>query len=197
MTELLVAWNEGDQEALAALVPLVYEELHRLARCYLRGERGDVTLQPTALVNEAYLRLVGAGGIRWENRAHFFGVSARLMRQILVDAARTRGSLKRGGGVPHVAVDDHMTIDPEPLEDLLALDQVLTALSAIDSRKARVVELRYFGGLSVEETATVLGVSVDTVMRDWKLARVWLHRELVRRADVPSGPGPARAGSGT
>jgi RNA polymerase sigma factor (TIGR02999 family) len=191
VTELLVAWSEGDEAALASLVPLVYAELHRLARHYMRAERGDRTVQTTALLNEAYLRLVDARRVRWENRAHFFGVSARLMRQILVDEGRARRSLKRGGDTPRVSLDEGLdAAASSPPDDILAVDEALTALSAFDPRKARVVELRYFGGLSVEETAEVLKVSVDTVMRDWKLARLWLHRRLGPSAEREHGQAP-------
>jgi RNA polymerase sigma-70 factor (ECF subfamily) len=183
VTELLVAWGEGDRSALDALVPLVYAELHRLARHYIRGERPGRTLQTTALVHEAYLRLIDASRVRWESRAHFFAVSAQLMRRILVDAARTRGARKRGGDVPRVSLDDGIDVATARGDDLVALDDALTVLAALDPRKERVVELRYFGGLTVEETAEALNVSVDTVMRDWKLARLWLHRELQRRPE--------------
>ncbi len=178
VTRLLLAWSQGDETALAALVPFVYAELHRLARHYMQAERGNRTLQTTALVNEAYVRLIDANRVRWENRAHFFGVSARVMRQILVDAARARGSLKRGGNLERASLDADVAAVSERGEDIVAIDEALKALSGIDARKAWVVELRYFGGLSVEETAEVLKVSVDTVMRDWKMARVWLHRRL-------------------
>jgi RNA polymerase sigma-70 factor, ECF subfamily len=181
VTELLLAWGEGDRAALDALVPLVYAELHRLARHYIRGERPGRTLQTTALVHEAYVRLIDASRVRWESRAHFFAVSARLMRRILVDAARTRGARKRGGDVPRVPLDESIDVATARGDDLVALDDALTVLAAVDPRKERVVELRYFGGLTVEETAEALKVSVDTVMRDWKLARLWLHRELQRR----------------
>ena len=178
VTELLQAWSEGDQAALRQLVPLVYGELRRLARGYMHRERADHTLQATALVNEAYLRLVDVTRIRWQNRAHFFAVCARLMRRILVDHARSRRYLKRGGGGRRTSLDEALIITNEPSPDLLALDTALDALAAIDSRKSRVVELRFFAGLTVEETATVLEVSPDTVMRDWKLAKVWLLREI-------------------
>jgi RNA polymerase sigma factor (TIGR02999 family) len=178
VTQLLVAWSEGDQGALEHLVPLVESELRRLARHYMRGERPDHPLQTTALINEAYLRLIDTSRIRWQNRAHFFGVSAQLMRRVLVDFARARDSQKRGGAVSHVALDEEVAGVVERGADLVALDDALNALAGIDARKARVVELRYFGGLSVEETAEVLGVSTDTVTRDWKMAKAWLHREL-------------------
>lgn len=180
VTQLLLAWGGGDEAALDALVPLVYAELHRLARLYMRRERHGHTLQTTALVNDAYVRLIDASRVRWQNRTHFFAVSARLMRQILVDAARAHGPLKRGGDVARVPLDDELAVFSERDDDLVAVDPALTALAAVDPRKGQVVELRYFGGLTVEETADVLKVSADTVMRDWKLARLWLHRELGR-----------------
>jgi len=180
ITELLLAWSEGNQDALEKLTPLVYGELHRLAHHYMAGERTGHTLQSTALVNEAYLRLVQTNRVQWQNRAHFFGVSAQLMRRILVDFARSRQYAKRGGDVPMVSLDDAPVALAECAE-MVALDDALTALSAVDPRKAQVVELRFFGGLSVEETAEVLKVSVETVHRDWRLAKVWLQRELRRR----------------
>jgi len=174
-----VAWRKGDEAALDALVPLVYAELRRIAKRCIAGERVGQTLQATALVNEAYLRLVDVRQVNWQNRAHFFAMSARLMRRILVDVARSKRYQKRGGGVIKVTLDDEL-VAVERGHDLVALDDALGALAAVDERKAQVIELRFFGGLSVEETATVLNVSVDTVMRDWKLARVWLLRELCR-----------------
>jgi len=174
---LLQAWRQGDGEALKKLTPIVYAELHRLARHYMRGERSGHSLQTTALVNEAYIRLTDYKRMRWENRAHFFAVSAQLMRRILVDHARRR-NLKRGGGVQHVLLEDTAVIGGERDEDLVALDDALHALARIDSRKAQVVELRFFGGLSVEEAAEVLRVSAVTVMRDWSTARAWLYREM-------------------
>ncbi|MFZ1927557.1 MAG: sigma-70 family RNA polymerase sigma factor [Candidatus Sulfotelmatobacter sp.] len=174
---LLQAWSRGDQQALKKLTPIVYEELRRLARHYMRGEKSGHSLQTTALVNEAYIRLTDYNRMQWENRAHFFAISAQLMRRILVDHAR-RHNLKRGGGVQHVLLEDTAVIGGERNEDLVALDDALHALARIDSRKARVVELRFFGGLSVEETAEVLRVSAVTVMRDWSTARAWLYREM-------------------
>jgi RNA polymerase sigma-70 factor (ECF subfamily) len=174
---LLQAWTAGDQTALDQLAPIVYDELRRLARHYLRRERPDHSLQATALVNEAYLRLVDYKRMRWENRAHFFAVSAQLMRRILVDHARRRNQ-KRGAGVEHVPLEDTAAIGPGRGQDLVALDEALEALARLDPRKARVVELRFFGGLSVEETAEVVKVSTVTVMRDWSTARAWLHREM-------------------
>jgi len=178
VTELLQAWSEGDERALQKLMPLVYEELHRLARRYMAGERSGHTLQTTALVNEAYLRLVDVRKLNWQNRAHFFGVSSQLMRRILVDFARSRRSLKRGGDAPTVSLEEGLIVSPGCGADMVALDDALTALAAIDPRRSRVVELRFFGGLNVEEAAEVLKVSPETVTHDWKLAKVWLLREL-------------------
>jgi len=165
------------------LMPLVYQELRRLARRYLRRENPGHTLQPTALVNEAYLRLIDQNRVRWQNRAHFFGVSAQLMRRILVDIARERQQRNRGGAARQVEFDEALVVSKERGEDLVALDDALKSLAEIDPRKSRVVELRFFGGLSVEETAEVLKVSPETVMRDWKMAKVWLLRELRGGAD--------------
>ena len=188
VTQLLVAWCEGDQEAFERLVPLVYAELRRIAHRRMRDERPDHVLQTTALINEAYLRLIDITRVRWQNRAHFYAVSARVMRRILVDAARERGAHKRGGGISHVAFDEALIPGPEPDSDLVALDAALQALSTVDSRKGQVVELRYFGGLSVEETAEVLHVSVETVARDWRMAKLWLLRELGQAAgQAPDG----------
>ena len=178
VTELLLAWSEGDQSALDALIPLVHKELHRLARRYMNRERVGHTLQTTALVNEAYLKLVNMQNVRWQNRAHFFAVAARLMRHILVDFARARQYQKRGGGALQVSLDQALEINDETNPDLLLLDEALRALAAVDPRKSDVVELRFFGGLTVEETAHVLKVSQDTVMRDWKMAKVWLLRQM-------------------
>jgi RNA polymerase sigma-70 factor (ECF subfamily) len=177
VSTLLQAWSEGDKNALDKLTPIVFNELHRLARHYLNGERTGITLQTTALVNEAYLRLVDYKRMRFENRAHFFAVSAQLMRRILVDHARRRNP-KRGAGVQHISLDDTAVVGPGRDEDLVALDHALEGLARFDPRKARVVELRFFGGLSVEETAEVLKVSQITVMRDWSTARAWLYREM-------------------
>jgi|ERR1700679_370115 RNA polymerase sigma-70 factor, ECF subfamily len=177
VSTLLRAWSDGDQNALDQLTPIVYDELRRLAGHYLRGERTGHSLQATALVNEAYLRLVDYKRMRWENRAHFFAVSAQLMRRILVDHAR-RHNLKRGGGIQHIALEDTAVLDGDRDENLVLLDDALQALTRIDPRKAQVVELRFFGGLSVEETAEVLKVSPVTVMRDWSTARTWLYREM-------------------
>jgi RNA polymerase sigma factor (TIGR02999 family) len=178
VTQLLVAWSAGDEAALEKLTPLVYQELRRLAKRYMARENPGHTLQPTALVNEAYLRLIEQKHVQWRNRAHFFGISAQLMRRILVDMARARQYGKRGGKARKVSLDEALVVSKERGEDLVALDDALESLAAIDPRKSRVVELRFFGGLSVEETAEVLQVSPVTVMRDWKMAKVWLHREL-------------------
>ena len=181
ITQLLLAWNEGDAEALDRLMPLVQDELHRLAHRYMAGERPGHPLQTTALINEAYLRLIDSSRVRWQNRSHFFAVSAQLMRRILVDFARARDKLKRGGDAVQVSLDDAMEIPREPSADLIALDDALTTLATFDERKSKVIELRFFGGLSVEETAEVLKVSPATVMRDWGLAKIWLLRELERK----------------
>jgi RNA polymerase sigma factor (TIGR02999 family) len=178
VTELLHAWSEGDPRALEQLAPLVYKELHRLAHHYMARERPGHTLQTTALVNEAYLRLVDAGNVNFQNRAHFFAVSAQVMRRILVEFARRQGSRKRGGEVQRVSLDESLVVYGERGADLVALDDALQALAALDARRSRVVELRFFGGLSVEETAAVLRVSPETVMHDWKLAKAWLLREM-------------------
>ena len=180
ITQLLQAWSEGDERALDKLMPLVYRELHRLAQRYMAHERPGHTLQTTALVNEAYLRLVDAGKVNFQNRAHFFAVSAQLMRRILVEFARRHGSQKRGGEVQRVSLEESLVVYGERGADLVALDDALQALAAIDARRSRVVELRFFGGLSVEETAEVLRVSPETVMHDWKLAKAWLRREMSR-----------------
>jgi RNA polymerase sigma factor (TIGR02999 family) len=178
VTDWLLAWSRGDQSALESLVPLVHRELHRLARRYMRRESRHHTLQPTALVNEAYLRLVQARNVPWRDRAHFFAIAARLMRQILVDHARRRNYGKRGGDVVRVPLDEAAVVSAEPGGDLVALDEALRALAVVDERKSRVIELRFFGGLSVAETAEVLDVSSDTVLRDWRLGKAWLMRAL-------------------
>jgi RNA polymerase sigma-70 factor (ECF subfamily) len=178
ITQVLVAWSNGDRSALDKLAPLVSRELHRLAKHYMARERPGHTLQTSALVNEAYLRLVNADQVQWQNRAHFFAISANVMRRILVDFARSHQNLKRGGNAQVVALDETAIISPEPDANLVALDEALTALETCDSRQSQVVELRFFGGLGLEETAAVLKVSVGTVRRDWTLARAWLHREL-------------------
>ena len=183
ITALLCAWGEGDEAALAQLTPLIYDELHRLAKRCMSRERAGHTLQTTALVNEAYLRLIDAQEVEWQNRAHFFAIAAQLMRRILVDFARQRKFQKRGGAAVHVSLAEAEMIPQERALDLVALDEALESLARIDARQSRVVELRFFGGLSVEETATVLKVSPDTVMRDWKVAKAWLRRELKRTDD--------------
>jgi RNA polymerase sigma factor (TIGR02999 family) len=180
ITQLLIDWSSGDQVALEKLTPLVYEELRRLAKHYLRRERSGHALQTTELVNEAYLRLIDWKNVEWQNRAHFFGVAAQLMRRILVDRARHRQYLKRGGQGIRVSLNDAAVAAQERGADLVALDDALKSLAAMDPRKSRIVELRFFGGLSVEETAEVLNVSPRTVMREWSLAQAWLHRELSR-----------------
>jgi RNA polymerase sigma-70 factor, ECF subfamily len=178
VTKLLLAWGGGDDAALHELLPLVHEELHRLARRYMYGERAGHTLQTTALVNEAYLRLIDSRRVCWQNRAHFFAISAQLMRRILVDFARSRRYQKRGGGAQKVTFDEALIMSPPRGRDVILLDDALNALAATDARKSRVVELRFFGGLTVEETAEVLKVSPDTVLRDWRLAKAWLAREM-------------------
>ena len=197
VTQLLVAWSEGDKAALERLVPLVYAELRRVAHRRMRDERPDHVLQTTALINEAYLRLIDINRVRWQSRAHFFAISARVMRRILVDAARERDARKRGGEISHVVFDEALMPAPERDADLVALDAALEALARADPRKSQVVELRYFGGLSVEETAEVLGVSVETVARDWRLAKLWLLRELEQgKPERPDGARADRGGEG-
>jgi RNA polymerase sigma factor (TIGR02999 family) len=178
ITQLLVAWSNGDRAALEEMIPLVFEELHRQAERYLRHERPGHILQPTALVNEAYLRLIDCENIQWQNRAHFFAVSAQLMRRILVDFARERESAKRGGGHHQISLSEVANITPERSVDLVALDLALDTLTELDPRQSRVVELRFFGGLKLSEIAEVLGVSLGTVRRDWSLAQAWLFNEL-------------------
>jgi len=178
ITELLRAWSAGDAHALDDLVPLVEVQLRRLARRYMARERRGHTLQTTALINEAFLRLTGAQGLRWQDRAHFLGISARLMRRVLVDHARARGYYKRGGGAHRVSLDAELLMASEPTLDLVALDRALETLATVDARKSQVIDLRFFGGLTVEETAEVLHISTDTVKRDWRLAKLWLLREL-------------------
>jgi RNA polymerase sigma factor (TIGR02999 family) len=182
VTRLLVAWGDGDQAALEQLMPLVYEELRKLAHQHMRREHPGHTLQTTALVNEAYFRLVGQKQVRWQNRAHFFAISAQLMRRILVDHARGRQYAKRGGGAQKVSLDGVAVVAQEQAADLLALDEALRSLAAVDERKCRIVELRYFGGLGVEETAEALKLSPRTVMREWSMAKAWLYRALSHEA---------------
>ncbi len=178
ITALLRAWRGGDQGARDQLVPMVYPELHRMAQHYMRRERAGHTLQTTALVNEVYLRLVDIAGVTWQDRAHFFAVSAQMMRRILVDAARARIAAKRGAGAPRVNLDDVPDVSSGRAGELMAIDEALNRFAEVDARKARVIELRFFGGLSVQETAEVLKISPQSVMRDWKLAKAWLLREL-------------------
>jgi len=179
VTKLLLNWNAGDHAALNQLMPLVYDELRKLASSYLRRERVDHTLQPTALVNEAYLRLIDQTNVQWQNRAQFFGIAANLMRQILVDHARQHNAEKRGGADRHRLSLTHADLKPEQPEiDLLALNEALEELARLDTKQARIVELKFFGGLTIEETAEVMGISHATIERDWKMARAWLRREL-------------------
>ena len=173
-----MAWGHGDKSAFDRLIPLVHTELHRLARRYMAGERAGHTLQTSALVNEAYLRLIDITQVHWQNRAHFFAMAARTMRRILVDSARARGNQRRGGDVVKVALDDALVVGTDRRDDLVALDEALERLGAVYPRQAQVVELRYFGGLTLEETAAALDISTDTVKRDWRFAKLWLLREL-------------------
>lgn len=180
VTRLLIEWKGGNQGAVDMLVPLVYDEMRRLAESYLRDERAAATLQPTALCHEAYLRLVGQSLPDWESRSHFFGVAAHLMRQILVDHARRHKSGKRGGGAPKVSLDEALSFAPERSSEIVALDDALHELAKFDERKTRIIELRFFGGFSVEETAQALNLSVATIGREQRLAEAWLHREMSR-----------------
>ena len=183
ITQLLLAWGEGDESALEKLMPLVHNELKRLARRYMNRQRTGHTLQTTALVNEAYLRLIDSSRVHWQNRAHFFAISAQLMRRVLVDAARQRQNLKRGGNAQTIVLDEAAEVSDERAAELVALDDALKTLATLNLRQSQVVELRYFGGLSEEETAAVLNVSIRTVRRDWNLTRRWLYRELSRGAN--------------
>lgn len=187
ITRLLVAWGDGDQSALEELAPLVQAELRRLAHHYMGRERPGHTLQTSALVNEAYIRLIDWKNVRWQSRAHFFAVAAQLMRRTLVDFARDRQSLKRGGDALQVSLSEAAALTVQRGADLVALDEALTALAELDRRKAQVVEMRFFGGLSVKEVAEVLSVSEETVMRDWRLAKVWLLRELAQEVAGDEG----------
>lgn len=180
VTQLLLDWSIGNQAALDKLTPLVYEELHRLAHQHMSRERRDHTLQTSALVNEAYLRLINQRDVHWQNRAHFFSIASRLMRRILVDHARAHHYAKRGGGAIQVSLDEAAFVSQERASELVALDEALTSLAAIDQRKSQVVELRFFGGMSVDETAEALGVSPITVKRDWSTAKAWLYRAIER-----------------
>jgi RNA polymerase sigma factor (TIGR02999 family) len=182
LTQLLVAWGDGNQAALEKLMPLVYEELRRLAHNYMRREHPGHTLQTTALVNEAYFRLVDQKRMRWQNRAHFFAISAQLMRRILVDHARSHQYAKRGGGAHKVSLDEGAVVAQEQVADLIALDDALRSLAAIDERKSSIVELRFFGGLNIEETAEALKISPRTVMREWSMAKAWLYRTISHEA---------------
>ena len=178
LTQLLIAWSNGNRSALGKLMPLVDRELHRLAHHYMRRENVGHTLQTTALVNEAFLKLIDQKHVHWKNRAHFFALSAQLMRRILVDHARSRQYAKRGGGAQRITFDEALVVSGEKGNDLVALDEALTKLTAIDPRKGKVVELRFFGGLSVEETAEALKISAVTVMREWSMAKAWLYNSL-------------------
>ena len=181
VTQLLVAWSNGDSAARDALIPLVHDELRRLAHRYMGRERADHTLQTSALVNEAYLRLIDQRDMKWQNRAQFFGIAAQMMRRILVDYARKRGFTKRGGELRAVPLDEVMIVSPERAAEVVELDDALKCLAEFDQRKSQIIELRFFGGLSIEETAEVLGVSPGTVMRDWTLAKAWLRREMTSK----------------
>jgi len=187
VTQLLVAWSDGDRAALDELTPLVYEELHRLAHNHMGRERQGHTLQTSALVNEAYVRLIDQRNVRWQNRAQFFSIASRLMRRILIDHARSHQYAKRGGGTRRVSLDEAAVVAEEQATELVALDDALKSLEAIDPRKCQVVELRFFGGLSVEESAEVLGVSAVTVMRDWSTAKAWLQREMEKEVSAEEG----------
>ena len=182
ITDLLLAWNEGEPSALQELAPLVDAELRRLARSYLRRERAGHTLQTTALINEAYVRLIDSRRVRWENRAHFYGLAARVMRQILVDFSRRRNYQKRGGGLHQITLVEAFAVEPGNDPDLLALDEALRELATVDQRKAQVVEMRFFGGLTEKEVALALNVSPETARRDWRLAKSWLLRRLSRKS---------------
>lgn len=178
ITALLLAWSQGQSSALDQLIPLVHDELHRIARRYMRRERPGQTMQTTALVNEAYLRLIDASRVHWQNRAHFFAIAAQLMRRILVDFARRRHNLKGGGAAREVSFDEALVVSREAGAEMIAVDDALNTLASLDARQSQVVELRFFGGLSIDETAEVLKVSEGTVRRDWSLAKAWLYREL-------------------
>lgn len=180
VTQLLVAWGNGDKAALDKLMPIVHDELHRLAHHYMGRERRGHTLQTSAIVNEAYLGLIDQRNVQWQNRAHFFGIAAHLMRRILAAYARSRHYTKRGGGTRRVSLEEAMIVSEERAADMVAVDDALTALADVDQRKTQIVEMRFFGGLSIDETAEVLGVSPGTVMREWTLAKAWLRREISR-----------------
>ena len=178
VTQLLINWSEGDKHAVDKLMPLVYSELHRLAESYMRRESSDHTLQATALVNEAYMRLIDQTRVNWQNRSHFFGVAAQVMRRILVDYARKNLAQKRGGNAETISLDDAMIFSREKSSDIIALDEALKSLAKLDERRQKVVELRFFGGLTFEEAAEVLDVSKNTVVRDWNFAKAWLYRQI-------------------
>jgi RNA polymerase sigma factor (TIGR02999 family) len=184
VTQLLLAWNDGDHVARDELMSVVYQELRRLAHHYMKRESPGHTLQTSGLVNEAFLRLVDQRDVQWRNRAHFFGIAAQMMRRILVDYARSRRYAKRGGGIPNLSLDEALIVSDERTAEVVALDETLQRLAEIDPRKSRIVELRFFGGLSIEETAEVLAVSPGTVMRDWTLAKAWLRREMSRETSA-------------
>jgi RNA polymerase sigma factor (TIGR02999 family) len=194
VTALLMAWRGGDPDAADRLLPLVLDELRRMARRQMAGERRDHVLQPTALINEVYLRLVDIRRMQWQDRAHFFAMAARLMRRVLVDFARARRKQKRGGALQRVTLDPNLLATRDTPEDLLAIDTALTALAAEHERKSQVVELRFFGGLNVEETAEVLKISPETVTRDWQFAKTWLLRALTQRDGAPASPADPRHG---
>jgi RNA polymerase sigma factor (TIGR02999 family) len=178
VTQLLIEWSEGNKAAIDKLLPLIYDELRRLARYYMRRERAGHTLQTSALVNEAYLRLIDQKSVRWQNRAHFFAIASQLMRRILLDHARRRHKSKRGGDAQKIPLDEAAVVSGERAAELIALDDALTSLDAIDQRKSKIVELRFFGGLNIEETAEVLEISPATVQREWSMAKAWLYREI-------------------
>jgi RNA polymerase sigma-70 factor, ECF subfamily len=178
VTQLLVAWNEGDQAARDELMSVVYQELHRLAHHYMKRESPGHTLQTSALVNEAFMRLVDQREVRWQNRAHFYGIAAQMMRRILVDYARSRGYAKRGGGAQQISFDEALIVSDERSAEVVGVHEALERLTAIDPRKGQIVEFRFFSGLSIQETAEILNVSPGTVMRDWTLAKAWLRREM-------------------
>jgi len=181
VTRLLLDWSKGDRSALEKLMPVVYDELRRMAKQYMRRERPGHTLESTALVNEAYLKLVDCSRVGWQNRAHFFAVAAQLMRRILIDHARSRNYAKRGGGIRKVSLDEAAILSEERAEDLIAIDDALIELQAVDERKSKIVELRFFGGLNLDETAEVLGISSPTVQREWRKAKAWLYKRVVSR----------------
>lgn len=187
ITQMLLAWSSGDKAALNQLMPLVYQELHRLARHYMRREQLGHTLQTTAVIHEAYLRLVDQRQVHWQNRSHFYAICAQAMRRILVDYAKGQQRAKRGGGAAQVSLDEVASLAPEKAPDLVALDETLERLQVFDSRKSQVVELRFFGGLSIEETAEVLKIAPITVMREWNAAKAWLYGELIRKEDNQPG----------